>query len=132
MWSNISPITNTQMNLFESHFSFRIDPPLRDFLLEHNGGSPTSCIFPTNIRNREIAYLLDIRESRSDKSAWTVNQRVRRLIGPKRLVIGVDSLGNFICVEREYKQQEIVLWNHVTNAFEKCQWSIPILLQSIG
>lgn len=132
MWSNLSPITNTQMNLFESHFSFRINPPLRDFLLDHNGGTPTPGIFPTNIRNREIAYLLDFRESRSDKSAWTVNQRVRRLIGPKRLVIGVDSLGNFICIEREHKQQEIVVWNHVTNKFEKAQWNIPVLLQSLG
>lgn len=132
MWRNVSEISNTQMNLFESQFSFRINPPLRDFLLCHNGGSPSPGIFPTTVRNREIAYLLDIADAKSEKGAWAVNRHVRRLITPKRLVIGVDTLGNYVCIEREHKQQQIVLWNHVTNAFEACLWDIPLFLQSLG
>lgn len=131
MWRNITPITDAQMSAFEKNFDFRIAQPLREFLIDHNGGAPTPGTFPTTVRERKLEYFLDFSDL-SYKGAWGINQRVRKHIGPKMLVIGIDFLGNYVCIQREYKQQEIVLWNHVTNNYEKCLHSIPAFIRTIG
>lgn len=131
MWRGIKPLHKLLLKDFETAFQFNITPVFREFLLEHNGGMPTSGIFPTVVKERKIAKLLDFSDRYSTAGAWAINRRLRSQIGDKRIIIGKDSLGNFICLERYYKRQSIVLWNHLTGEFEESAVDIPAFLRII-
>lgn len=130
MWRNIHLLTDLEMRHFEEHFAFTVTPPLRQFLIDHNGGYPSSGSFPTVVRERKLEYLLNFADP-SSRGAMEINRRLRKHLGPKMIVIGCDDLGNYVCVQRDYKQQNIVLWNHVTNMYEPCLWDIPTFLRNI-
>ena len=132
MWRNTYPLTSVQLKNFETAFAFNITLVFRDFLMEHNGGVPTPGTFPTSGSNRRIQRFLNFYENISPSGAWAINRRLREKIGPKRIIFGVDSLGNFLCLERSYKRQFVVLWNHLTGEFEPCLWDIPAFLRGIG
>ncbi len=133
MWRGIKPISTVELREFENAFRFRITPVFREYLLEHNGGIPTPGIFPTEAnRNRKMQRLLDFTDRYTVQEAWSVNTRLQEAIGEKRIVIGTDTVGNFICLEREYKRQYIVLWNHLTDQFERSLLDIPAFLDTIG
>lgn len=132
MWRNITELQEDMLQEFEKHFSFLLHGTLHAFLLTHNYGCPSPGRFPTDIKDRKISSLLDFSSKTGDRSAWAVNERLRKQIGPQRIIIGIDSLGNYICVERKYQEQRIVLWNHITNCFEPCQWEISEFLRNVG
>lgn len=132
MWRNTNPISSAQMRSFEQFFSFRINEPLREFLLTHNAGSPIPGEFNTNIRSRRLERLLDISDETSPIGAWAINRRLRKLIGPKRVILGIDDKGNYLCVSRERKQQHFEIWNHVSDQFEESAWEIPQFLSYVG
>lgn len=132
MWRNVIEISRTQLRSFETHFRFTFHSDLGAYLLTHNNGSVAPGIFPTAVRERKLDRLLDLSDSENEKGAWAVNKRLRKLIGPQRIIIGIDAQGNYVCVERDYRQQKIVVWNHVTDAFEDCLWDIPAFLRYIG
>ena len=131
MWRWIRPLHKLLLRDFETAFQFNITPVFREFLLEHNAGVPTSGIFPTTVKERKIAKLLDFSDRYSVKGAWAINKRLREQIGEKRIIIGKDSLGNFICLERHYKHQTVVVWNHLTGEFEESLLDIAALLRCI-
>lgn len=131
MWRGLKPASEQDMREFESAFQFRFAEPLRGFLLEHNAGIPLRGEFPVISKQRKLSYLLDITDKRTNLGAWTVNNRVRKKIGPKTIVIGVDTLGNFVCVQRHYRQQSISLWNHLTGEFEESLWDIQTFLRNM-
>lgn len=132
VWRNRRPILSAQLSGFETKFGFRICGPMRTFLLENNAGFPTPGLFPTTVRERKLSFLLDFSNTSHPDGAWAINARLRNQIGPKRIIIGRDTLGNYVCIEREHKQQRIVLWNHVTNDFELCLWDIPMFLRYVA
>lgn len=132
MWRGIKPLPKLLLKDFETTFQFNITPVFQEFLLEHNGGIPTSGIFPTVVKERKIAKLLDFSDRYSANGAWAINRRLRTQIGEKRIIIGIDSLGNFLCLERHYKKQFVVVWNHLTGEFEESLLDIPALLRCIG
>ena len=132
MWRGIIPLSNASLKEFENTFHFNIDTSLREYLLEHNGGIPTFGTFPTAGKERKIARILDFSDRDLADGAWAVNRRLRNRIGEKRIIIGTDSLGNFVCLERDYRRQYIVLWNHLTDGFEESLWDIPAFLRGIG
>lgn len=132
MWMNENPIAFTQLNQFEKRFRFTFHPALQKFIQAHNGGNVTPGTFPTNVRERKLLRLLDFSDPESRKGAWQINAKHRSLIGPQRIIIGIDSLGNYVCVQREYKHQTIVVWNHVTDSFEDCLWELPAFIQYVG
>lgn len=125
IWNFCNPIDSDALKLFEDHFDFHIAPPLRDFLLNHNGGKTRHCSLPTHVRERRIESLLDFSK---EESAWAINRRMRRLLGEKFIVIGTDRTGNLLCVRRNMRKQEFVVWNHITNNLEDCVLDIPIVL----
>ena len=131
-WRNIIPLEDSTLRKFEEVFDFNINRYFREFLLEHNGGIPSPGIFPTVARERKIARILDFSQKSSSRGAWAVNARLRDQLGPKRIVVGVDSAENFICIERKYKRQRIVVWSHVTGDFEECILDIPSFLQVLS
>lgn len=131
-WRNITVIHSFVLTEFERKFNFTIHKDFRAFLLEHNGGIPSPGIFPTTVRERKIARLLDFSDKFSSNGAWEINKRLREQIGPKRIVVGIDSTGNFICLERYYKRQQIVVWSHISGDFEECLLDIPAFLRTIS
>lgn len=132
MWRCCTPLTEQELHSFENAFKFKFTEDLRGFLLLHNAGIPSPGLFPTLNRERKLAQLLDLRKGTGKQDAWSVNERLRDLIGPKRIIIGQDSQNNFVCVERNQRQQKIVLWNHITDQFEECLLDIPVFLRQIG
>ena len=125
LWNFCSPIESEVLTAFEEYFDFHINPPLRDFLLTHNGGKTRHCNIPTNMRERRMDSILDF--SKED-SAYAITRRMRRILGNKIIVIGKDRSDNFLCVQRDMRKQNFVIWNHITNALEECTLEIPILV----
>ena len=132
MWRNIIPCTSADLTAFEKKFKFTIQDPFRIYLLEHNSGIPSPGTIPTASRERRIAQLLDFRNSSNPKGAWETNLRLRDQIGSKRIVVGLDSSGNFICLERDYQEQYLVVWSHISGNFERSLLDIPALLRTWG
>lgn len=132
MWRDVIPTSSTDIAAFEEQFKFRIRSPLREFLIDHNNGIPSDGAFVTVRRERKIAQLLDFSDRNPQNSAWTVNRRLREQIGPKRIVVGREHSGNLICLERNYQEQYIVVWSHITGEFERSLQEIPVLLQAIN
>lgn len=132
MWMGIKPLSRQSLTDFEKTFKFNINPVFREYLLDHNGGIPTPGTFVTAVKERKIDRLLDFSDRYSPAGAWAVNHRLRDEIGEKRIIIGTDSMGNFICLERDYKKQRFVLWNHLTGNYEENIMDISAVLRVIG
>lgn len=131
MWRNISDLSNTDLREFESSFHFVIDPIFREFLLSHNNGIPGNAEIQTQTRKRQIGRIYDFSRT-ADATAWKINTRLRPVIGDKRIIIGEDITGNFICLNRHYRHQYLSVWSHVQNNFEECILDIPTLLKYIN
>lgn len=132
MWRNTTPVTNRVIKEFEDAFKFRINPDLRGFLMEHNGGSPGNGTFPTTVRERCLDHLLDFSDKSTNRGAWKINKRMREDIGPKRIVIGKDIQGNFVCLERNYQEQFIVVLSHISETYERSLLEIPAFLRTVN
>lgn len=138
MWMNTKQIPTATLREFETAFSFRINDRLRSFLLEHNGGATYSGSFFVNIegtnktKERCMDCLLDFSDRRSPDGAWEVNRRLRSKIGAKRIIIGRDKSNNLICLERDYKEQYIVVWSHITRSFDRCLLDLPAFIRAIS
>lgn len=132
MWRNIIRLEEPMLTKFENKFKFNFQEDLRGFILDHNGGTRTPAPFPTAERERKLTRLLDFSNPESSTGAWTLNQRLSSQLGDKRIIIGADQKGNFICVQRHLKQQSIVLWSHVSGDFEDCLLDIPAFLRAIS
>lgn len=131
MWRNTTPIDHITVKDFEDAFKFRINSDFRGFLMEHNGGSPGNGVFPTVTRERCLDHLLDFSDKTSNRGAWMINKRMREEIGPKRIVIGKDIQGNFVCLERNYQEQYVVVLSHISGDYERSVLEIPALLRAI-
>ncbi len=129
MWNYCTLLTSEELQKFESTFNFRIQQPLRSFLLEHNGGRSHHCIIPSLCKDRKLEQLLDFSAT---GNAWEINRRMRKILGTRCIVIGTDRSENFLCVTRAYNNQSVVIWNHVTGELEQCSLDIPALLDSWG
>lgn len=138
MWINIKPIKAAELRAFESEFSFRINQAVKSFLQEHNGGITYSGDFPVvvtgtqQIKERRMDCLLDFSDRNDPDGAWEINRRLRKKIGDKRIIIGRDQKNNMICLERDRKEQYIVVWSHITREFDRCPLDIPAFLQAIS
>lgn len=132
MWRNTIPCESAALTAFEKKFKFTIQSPFREYLLEHNFGISSPGTIPTAVRERRLAQLLDFRDQHNPKGAWAINSRLRDRIGPKRIVIGTDTSGNFVCLERDYQDQYIVVWSHISNNFERSLLDIPALIRAWG
>lgn len=131
MWRFVIPIKSQTLSDFENHFDFRFNETLRGFILDHNGGSPEAGVFHTTVRVRRIGRLLDFSDKSTPDGAWSFNERLRDKLTDKRIIIGIDAKNNFVCVERHYKHQKIVVWSHVSGEFEDCLLDIPAFLRAI-
>lgn len=123
MWRNTCPLEDSALKQFENHFSFQIEPVLRQFLLTHNGGSPNGAEFPTEKKIRKLCWLFDFSNRNDQDGAWCVNEHLRRWLGPERIAIGRDHDMNYIIVERDRsdrRRQRITVWIGVTMEFECC------------
>lgn len=132
MWRSIKPLTSLQLRQFETTFQFNIQQDMREFLLTHNAGIPSSAIFPTKSKEWNMVRLLDFSDSHSTKGAWAINKRLKDKVGDKRIIIGIDRIGNYICLERHYRHQDVVVWVHHTEQFEPSLLDIPTLLRCIS
>lgn len=132
MWRSIKPLSSQNLRDFEDEFRFNINPVFRNFLLEHNNGTPIPGAFPTITMERKITRFFDFADRYSKGEAWWVNKRLKNVIGPKRIIIGFDPMLNWICLERDHKRQYIVFWNHLNGEFEECLWDVPTFIRSIG
>ena len=119
------PLSPHELSLFEQSFDFQIRETIREFILANNGARLRTCNIPTDTKERRIAYILDFTEN---GNAWEVNQRMRKLLGSRFLVVGTDRSDNFLCICRNMRQQELVIWNHVTDKIEACATSTDVLL----
>lgn len=125
MWYSNHPISSDELHLFETAMSFRFTPALRDFLMASNAGSFRQCHLTTEVKERRLADILDFSKG---GNAWEINKRMRKLLGPKCVVIGTDKNDNFLCVCRDGLRQNFAIWNHVTSEMEMCPMDIPMVL----
>lgn len=132
MWHNTITLEEKNLTEFEKKFQFRMNPEFREFLLTHNAGYPLPGTFTTTKKVRKMKQFLDFNDVESDEGAFEVNLRLRNKIGPKRIIVGIDQTGNFICLERNYARQYIVVWSHITGAFERCILDLPMFMRQIG
>ncbi len=115
----VKPLKETTIKQFEDKFDFHFCPEIRQFLLQNNAGSSNGSIFTTKMM-RTFSCLYDFSENATSNSAWEINRRLRNRIGEKRIIIGKDVQKNYICVERNRREQKIVVWSHVSNEFDPC------------
>ena len=127
MWIHCNPITSNTLKAFETSFDFVINAPLRDFLLDHNGGKTRLCSLTTMVKERQLASILDFT---SGGNAWEINRRLRKRLGKKILAIGMDKSDNFLCVQRNLRKQTLVIWNHITDSLEESVNETPIVLMT--
>lgn len=138
MWKDIKPISAQAIEEFENHFHFSISKDLQLFLREHNAGFNIGATFPVvladgiTVKYIQLDRFFDFSEKAGPQGAWAVNKRVRNQIGKKRIVIGRDRKNNLICLERDYSHQYIVVWSHITMAFERCILEIPAFLSAVS
>lgn len=132
MWRNITPINPATLAAFEKRFNFRIAEPFKSFLIEHNAGIPSNGTFPTVYRERQLVQFLDFADQKTRNGAWATNTRLRDQIGDQRIIVGLDVKGNYVCLERHWKNQKIVVWSHVTGQFEPSLLDIPAFLRAIN
>ncbi len=132
MWITTKPISPPEIKEFEQEFHFRLHTDFFNFLQDHNAGTPLDGSFPTTAKERKLKRLLDFQNRTSFDEAWMVNERLRKQIGEKRIIIGTDAIGNFVCLERNHRAQAIVVWNHLTGDFERCLLDIPGFLRAIS
>jgi hypothetical protein len=123
----VKPLNESILQAFEEKFDFHFTTKMRQFLLLNNGGV-SSGAFYTVAMQRTFSSLLDFEDKTSPSGAWAINRRLRKQIGEKRIIIGMDSQKNYICVERNRREQKIVVWSHVTNMFDSCLHDIPSFL----
>ena len=131
-WLGIRPISSAELTAFEDHFDFRITPVFRTWLLEHNAGFPKNIELPTTKRMREFRRVLDFSNRTGKLEAWKCTERCRDSLGSTRIPFGFDAGGNFVCLERHYRHQQIVVWNHITDEFEPCLLDIPTFIKYMG
>lgn len=132
MWRSIYPLDTSTIEEFEKKFHFSIDRDMRGFLLEHNGGVPSPGDFPTTVGFRQIARFLDFEDRITKNGAWAINQRLQKHLGKKRIIIGIDRSGGFLCLERDRCQQWISVWSHITGDFDRCLLDIPAFIRRIS
>ena len=125
MWHSHSPIESDTLAAFEAAFDFKIKGPLRDFLLTHNGAKTRQHIIPTVAKERRVSGILDFSEK---GNAWDINRRMRRILGDKCIVIGTDRQENFLCVRRNFGNQELFVWNHISGTMDDCTMDTKMLL----
>lgn len=128
----IRSISSAELKAFEDHFDFHIMPAFRVWLLEHNAGIPKNTELATAKKNRHISYIMDFSRNAGASGAWKSTERCRKEIGNTRIIVGIDNLGNFICLSRHYRHQQIELWNHITGEFEPCLLDISAFIRLIG
>jgi hypothetical protein len=132
MWSNTISLKKTDLRDFEQHFHCKINPAIRLFLADHNAGYPVNAHFPTEAAERRMERLLNFSDRDKSYGAWRINERLRPQIGTHRIVIGVDCDENYVILERDGKQDYIVVWSHITGEFERCLLDIPAFLRAIS
>lgn len=131
-WLGVRPISSAELTAFEDHFDFRITPVFRTWLLEHNAGLCKSTELPTANKVYHFIRMLDFSKNAGVTEAWKSTERCRTDLGETRIPIGMDAVGNFVCLQRHYKHQDIVVWNHITGAFEPCLLDIPTFIRFAG
>lgn len=127
MWYPNRPISLDELHLFETAMNFRFAPALRDFLKAYNAGSCRQCNLTTEVKVRQISGILDFSKG---GSAWSINKRMRSVLGTKCVVIGTDKNDNFFCVCRDGLKQSFAIWNHITSKIEKCTTEISAVLMT--
>ena len=132
MWLDSIPVAAEGLRSFEEAFRFKIDSDFKQYLAERNGGMPMDGRFPTAVKERKLAQLLDFTDMRSNNGAWAVNKRMRKRIGVKRIVIGIDPANNYICLERNYREQFVVVYNLWSCDFERSLLDLSAFMRAIG
>ena len=97
---------------FEEAFSFHFhDSALKDFLACHSGEAVRSGHIKASGEDMELSSILSFTAQEGANSAWAVNKWVRRDIGKKRIAIASGTYGDYLCVEREWQNQHLVIYN---------------------
>lgn len=131
MWRNTVSISSAQLRDFETRFKFKIDPIMREYLIDNNSGHIADGSFQTTSRMRRLERFLNFADRNSPDGAWSINERLRPVIGKNRIIIGIDVTGNYVCLEKSGSKQQIVVWSHITGDFEQSLLDIPALLRTL-
>lgn len=135
MWFN-SVFLEDPMALesFEEKFYFKIPEDFKDFLFLNNAATANGVEIQTSACTRTITSLLDFtpeKDYSGKNSAWLTNRRLRGAIGPK--AIAFASAGNhYLCMQRNYRERYLAVWNYITQKFEQIQMSPEEFLKEFG
>lgn len=124
----------TALEQFEERFRFTMPEQFKDFLFENNAARASDISVTTSVAVRPVTALLDFNtedHSSTPTSAWAVNKRLRSILGPKRVAFACSN-SHYLCMERQYRQRCLVVWNYMTQRFEPVQISVDEFLERFG
>lgn len=101
---------------FLKHYDLALPGTISTFLAQHNGGRPSEKVFATEHRQGYVFKALLSYNQGDKESIWKLYPRLFERT--KLYPIGMDSAGNFICIDFR-DPDRLVLWNHETNAKER-------------
>ena len=119
-----------EIEQFEEAFRFLFPPAFRSYLMELNGARGSQILIPTDLAQRPVTAILDFRKGCQvgSESAWNMNRIMRQIRSEKRVVFG-RSGRHLLCMERNRRDRNIVLWNHITQKFEPVTVSVEEFIE---
>lgn len=94
----------------EKQYDIKIPPKLKDFVVGHNGASPSECVFNSEGREHLFGAVLSFDSRETCKT--TVYQAMDTVQNKSVIPFAEDPFGNYICLSLE--NGKVLFWNHET------------------
>lgn len=106
----------------------QIPQELKDFIEAHNAASPKKDSILINGTERIFDAVLSFNEKEVDAS--TFGSAYKAINDAKKIPFAKDPFGNYFCYS--LKSKKIEFYNHETQKFEKTEYSLTTLIDSLA
>ena len=95
----------------EKQYDIKIPEKLKDFVAEHNGASPSECVFDSEGGEHLFGAVLSFDSGETCKT--TIYQAMDAVQNKSVIPFAEDPFGNYICLSME--NVKILFWSHETD-----------------
>lgn len=99
--NQLPDITPTNISDVEARYDFLFPEELKDFLLEHNGGTPNDCnIFHTEMNDYVLDFFLPIKYGEDMGFEATLDD-LKHIIPAEKVPFALDPFGNLFLFDKK-------------------------------